>query len=159
MEINFSQEDLDELKKDSYFPTIEQGIAEIREKLKTFAHQEDCTTNEDCPYECCEEQLTPMSAIVWDIAEVMDELTYIFRRINDDDRGLEDAYEYLIRSREMITVVNDILWFSYRASNHPHREHSSDYWFWTDLVNLRTDFNNLRYGFIDRLCESGLGFD
>ncbi len=142
-------------EREKHFMELESFLKEAINKLRSFAHDEDCGDDPNsCPAICCGDQLRILSAIVWDMADSMEQLRYalsVFMETAFPERRLRALSKFSWQLR----MLNGVSFFVQRANNHEDHFYATSFWFWEDLVELRERLYNTRWVHDRLLLEYG----
>lgn len=133
------------------FIEMKRSLAKAVNDLRSFAHDEDCGDEPtSCPALCCGDQLRILSAIVWDIADTIQSVSYALDLFMEADVSPESRLRALTKFTWQLRTLTSVFFFVNRAHNHEDHFYSTNFWFWNDLVELREQVYTIRW-FHDRL--------
>lgn len=155
MQMTETRIELLKTEREKYFTEMESFLKKAIRKLRSFAHDEDCGDDPNsCPAICCGDQLRILSAVVWDMADTIEQLRYslsVFMETSFPERRLGALSKFSWQLR----TLNSVSFFVQRANNHENNFYATSFWFWEDLVELRDELYNVRWSHDRLLSEYG----
>jgi hypothetical protein len=142
---------MEKIGNDEILDELAKWATEKQAQLKKFAHSKECERESArCPADCCKYQLTPLSALFWDIATSFNDMKMFVEGMKIG--SWEERFMKASKVHEILYQLTHALAFQHRADSHSDSEghsvqYNKQYWYWDQIRPIKIEVDNWIYRF------------